>query len=100
MDGSVVRTYLAAVAPPQPPPTTTTRRFDLGSISPLVEAHPARPDTASAPTPVPDALRNCLRVIRVMERSSPEGCRRQNSKVTRTPHYSSAPTMCASSFQV
>src|SRR5712692_8624297 len=61
MDGSASRTYLAAVAPPQPPPTTTTRRLALGSISPLVLAQPASPATASAPAPVPEIFRKCLR---------------------------------------
>src|SRR2546428_2085498 len=74
MPGSSDRTYLAAVAPPQPPPITTTRRPLLGMKSPfIVGAHPPRPvsaDPPSSPRPVPEVLRNSLRVSRVMAPSS------------------------------
>ena len=42
MDGSAIRTYLAAVAPPQPPPITTTRRPLLGAMSPVMRTGAAR----------------------------------------------------------
>src|SRR2546422_2894780 len=100
MDGSAARTYLAAVAPPQPPPTTTTRRPALGLISPVLVAHPSRPATVSTPTPVPDALRNCLRVIRVIC-PSPRNAGRRVTELNRgAPDQSRADTTPASSFHV
>src|SRR5215813_89326 len=78
IDGSLRRTYLAAVAPPHPPPTTTTRREVLGAKSPFIAvAHP--PPSRPRPRPAPEVRRNSRRpivfivVLLSLKRAEPTG---------------------------
>src|SRR5213593_3701943 len=78
MDGSLRRTYFAAVAPPHPPPTTTTRRDVLGAKSPFIAvAQP--PPSKPILSPTPDVRRNSRRpsvfiaVLLSLKRAEPPG---------------------------